>query len=216
MNLNAAALRLMAEKGLTLSDVAEIVAANEAKSDTTAAERQRRCRANKKGVSHRDVTRDPPIEYNHTPKDNPITANAVIAPRGRKPKTSHRLPDDWEPEPLTADTAKMVAAWVPGRIERELAKFRDYWKAASGRTASKDNWQAAWRYWLRNADERGKNGTANRTSFENGTPRDGFSAALRQAANRPDAGDGFDDPSRMRPAAEPSTGIAERMLIGHQ
>jgi 5-methylcytosine-specific restriction endonuclease McrA len=48
MNLNAAALRLMVEKGLTLSDVADIVAANESKVDTTAAERQRRCRAGKK------------------------------------------------------------------------------------------------------------------------------------------------------------------------
>lgn len=216
MNLNAAALRLMAEKGLTLSDVAEIVAANESKSDTTAAERQRRCRANKKAMSHRDVTRDHPIEYNHTPSNNPIEANASIAPRGRKPKTSHRLPDDWQPEPLTGETAQMVSAWEPGRIEREIAKFRDYWKAASGRTASKDDWQAALRYWLRNADERGKNGTANRTSFENGTPRDGFTAALRHAANRPDACQGFDDASRMRPASEPSTGIAERMLIGHQ
>ena len=41
MNLNAAALRLMADKGLTLSDVAEIVAANEAKTDTTATERSK-------------------------------------------------------------------------------------------------------------------------------------------------------------------------------
>jgi len=49
VNLNAAALRLMAEKGLTLHDVAEIVAANEQTSDPTNAQRQARHRAKKKG-----------------------------------------------------------------------------------------------------------------------------------------------------------------------
>lgn len=55
MNLSAAALKVMAEKGLTLLDVAEIVAANEC--DRTGAERQARYRAKKKsnGVT---VTRD--------------------------------------------------------------------------------------------------------------------------------------------------------------
>jgi len=57
MNLSSAALRLMAEKGLTLEDVAEIVAANE-KSDPTAVERQRRCRAKKANGHSVTVTRD--------------------------------------------------------------------------------------------------------------------------------------------------------------
>lgn len=191
MNLNAAALRLMAEKGLTLADVADIVAANEVKSDPTAAERQRKSRANKKAgaVSHRDVTRDPPIEYNHTPSNNPIEAKASIAPRGRKSKTGHRLPDDWQPEPLTGETALMVAAWEPGRIEREIAKFRDYWAAASGRTAWKEDWQAALRYWLRNSDERekqnGNNGRNQNNSSRNGKPVNGFAAALQHIADGP-------------------------------
>lgn len=186
MNLNAAALRLMAEKGLTLSDVAEIVAANEARADTTAAERQRRCRANKKGMSHRDVTRDPPIDNNHTPTTLPIEPNGSIAPRGRKPKSNRRLPDDWQPEPLTAETATMVQVWQPGRLERELAKFKDYWKSASGRKASKDDWQAAWRFWLRNSEDWGTgNGTSNRTSYQSGKPQNGFAAALRHVADGP-------------------------------
>ena len=41
MNFSAAALRLMADKGLTLLDVAEIVAANDVRADPTANERQR-------------------------------------------------------------------------------------------------------------------------------------------------------------------------------
>lgn len=184
MNLNAAALRLMAEKGLTLLDVAEIVAANEVKSDTTATERQRRCRANKKAMSHRDVTRDPPNDiYSNPPEHTPIEPNGSIAPKGRKPKPSRRLPDDWQPEPLTGETAAMVEAWQPGRLERELAKFKDYWKSASGRNAAKNDWQAAWRFWLRNSDDWDKgNGTTNRTSPKQAKV-DGFRAAIRQVAS---------------------------------
>jgi hypothetical protein len=33
----------------------------------------------------------------------------------------------------------------------EAAKFCDYWKAASGRQATKLDWQATWRNWIRNA-----------------------------------------------------------------
>jgi succinylarginine dihydrolase len=59
MNFSAAALRLMAEKGLSLLDVADIVAANDVRADPSANERQKRCRANKKASSHAvTVTRD--------------------------------------------------------------------------------------------------------------------------------------------------------------
>ena len=205
MNLNAAALLLMAEKGLSLTDVAEIVAANEAKADTTATERQRRCRANKKSgnVSHRDVTRDPPIDNTHTPQDYPIEAKASIAPRGRKPKTSHRLPDDWQPEPLTGETAIMVSAWEPGRIERELAKFRDYWKAASGRNAVKDDWQAALRFWLRNSDERGTNNGKSKQSRNSNDSMGVTERAARQAMHEISGGTGsFADSRGEIPASD--------------
>lgn len=95
----------------------------------------------------------PPIDNISLPPEfNPSEAKASLAPRGKKPKST-RLPDDWEPEPLTGETLEMVAVWQPGRLERELAKFRDYWKQASGRRAAKPDWQAAWRNWLRNADD---------------------------------------------------------------
>jgi hypothetical protein len=58
MNFSAAALRLMADKGLTLLDVAEIVAANDVRADPTANERQRRCRAKKANGHTVTVTRD--------------------------------------------------------------------------------------------------------------------------------------------------------------
>jgi hypothetical protein len=68
MNLNAAALKLMAAKGLTLEDVAEIVAANEATRDPTAAERMARMRArNKAKPVTRNVTPEPPNDNTLTP-----------------------------------------------------------------------------------------------------------------------------------------------------
>lgn len=70
---------------------------------------------------------------------------------------ARRLSDDWEPMPLQPGTVTygIVAAWQPGRIERELSKFRDYWASASGQKARKHDWQAAWRTWIGNADEFG-------------------------------------------------------------
>lgn len=193
MSLSAEQLQFLADKGLSFADAIEFARLSEKKKDPTNAERQARHRASKRNAV--TVTRDPPIDNNHTPSNNPIEANASIAPRGRKPKTSHRLPDDWQPEPLTAETAKMVSAWQPGMIERELSKFKNYWAAASGRNAVKNDWQAAWRYWLGNADGRGiGNGNTGRISNNSGGNgrTNGFAKALQQVADGP-----FDEPFRF-------------------
>lgn len=89
MNFSAAALRLMAEKGLTLLDVAEIVAANDIRADPTANERQRRCRNNKKAANGHavTVTRDTvsPIEEIHTPSEPPSVISDEITPPSDPP-----------------------------------------------------------------------------------------------------------------------------------
>ena len=84
-------------------------------------------------------------------------------PRRRPP--AKRLPEGWEPLDLTPGTvaADIVRAWEPGRLERELARFRDHWAAESGAKARKHDWQAAWRTWIGNSDERER-----RTSRANG------------------------------------------------
>lgn len=83
MNLSAAALRLMAEKGLTLEDVAEIVAANESR-DPTNAERQARHRAKKKaesnGVTVTPVTGFPNDRDILTLPDSPSVISSEITP----------------------------------------------------------------------------------------------------------------------------------------
>jgi hypothetical protein len=146
VSFNAAALKLMLEKGLTLGDVVEIAAANERKSDPTAKDRMARMRERR---ATRNVTRNP------SPNDNTLTPPKELPPKAialdPKPK-KHRLPIDWEPKPFTLGTlaAQTVLRWEPGRLERELSKFRDHHAAAGTRW---ENWQAAWSKWVNNSDD---------------------------------------------------------------
>ena len=197
MNFNAAALRLMAEKGLTLSDVAEIVAANEAKADTTATERQRRCRANKKvgDVSRRDVTRDipdstpfpaPPNENNLTPP----THTPVYISRARKDSDFPML--DCADAGLWADFLKnRKAKTLPNtatahaKLSRDLARWSQETGLLPGEVFSAcvaKGWGAI--YDPRDK-ENGNNGRNSNNSSRNGKPVDGFTAALRHVANGP-------------------------------
>jgi len=197
MTITAAAVRLMAEKGLSAIDIAEIMEAM-APTRTVNAERQARYRERRKEARNdSNVTRNvtPPNDiYSNPPELSPSEAKASLAPKGKTRKGT-RLPDDWQPETLTGEIATAVCAWQPGMLERELARFRDYWTAKSGRTAAKQDWQAAWRNWLRNADEWTSNGTANR---KNTAPRqvgrspDGFMSALREVADRKPDVSGFE------------------------
>ena len=62
--------------------------------------------------------------------------------------------------PLPFAVTQEMVAWarehcpgVDGRYETQ--KFVDYWKAKSGANATKVDWLATWRNWMRNAAERG-------------------------------------------------------------
>ncbi len=58
-----------------------------------------------------------------------------------------RLPADFEPD---YDFA-IEEGLPPERVKVEIAKFRDYWNAKTGKDASKRDWQATWRNWVRNS-----------------------------------------------------------------
>lgn len=72
--------------------------------------------------------------------------------RGRAKTPKHSLPANWEPKPLTQGTicAQIVAAWQPGRLERELSKFRDHHLKID---AQWSDWDAAWRTWIQRASD---------------------------------------------------------------
>ncbi len=69
---------------------------------------------------------------------------------GRAARAAHRLPSDFE---LTAGRSD-YATQQGIDPQRTFENFRDYWTAASGRTARKHDWDAAWRVWCRRDAER--------------------------------------------------------------
>lgn len=80
-----------------------------------------------------------------TPAPTP-KKRSVSEPRGA------RLPADWRPS--AADLGWAAASLPDVDTDDATARFCDYWQAASGQSARKSDWSAAWRNWLRNAADR--------------------------------------------------------------
>lgn len=90
------------------------------------------------------------------PYPDPSSPNGEESAR----KRATRIPD-----PFIVKTE--MRAWASEEVprvdvDRATRQFVDYWRAASGRTSTKKDWTAAWRYWLRN--ERGQQQTAPKQS----------------------------------------------------
>ncbi|MFY1595442.1 hypothetical protein [Micromonospora sp. WMMD737] len=93
-------------------------------------------------------TTDPPSEALF---DTPPPAAPPTPPTKRQPKRATRIPDDFA---VTDGMAAWAAKEIPHvNVTTETAKFRDFWTARS-KDATKSDWAAAWRYWMRNAAER--------------------------------------------------------------
>ncbi|WP_273783647.1 hypothetical protein [Bartonella sp. AU15XJBT] len=101
-------------------------------------------------------TNQPPIheQENISKKQNRAKAN-----RGC------RLPADFEPD---YDFA-LAEGLPPERVKVEIAKFRDYWRSKAGANATKIDWQATWRNWVRKAiDDLEKTKNTNNNGGNNG------------------------------------------------
>lgn len=96
-----------------------------------------------------------PVTSNQT-KNKSLERAQRASPRGT------RLPTDWVLTPERESYARKESL-DPART---FAKFTDYWRAATGRTAAKLDWDAAWRNWCRTEADRGntKPGTTNGAS----------------------------------------------------
>jgi hypothetical protein len=144
VNLNAAALKMMIAKGLTLEDVAEIVAANEVTRDPTAAERQARYRARNK--SRRNVTR------NGSPNESILTPSETPKPIGLAPSKKSdrgtRLPEEWRLPPEWAQWATEKRRWADAEIAEEALLFANYWHSRSGAGACHRDWFKTWQNWV--------------------------------------------------------------------
>ncbi|WP_273758867.1 hypothetical protein [Bartonella sp. AU55XJBT] len=101
-------------------------------------------------------TNQPPIheQENISKKQNRAKAN-----RGC------RLPADFEPD----YDFPIAEGLPPERVKVEIAKFRDYWRSKAGANATKIDWQATWRNWVRKAiDDLEKTKNTNNNGGNNG------------------------------------------------
>lgn len=139
-----------------------------------------------------------------TPPTPPKEINPPITPDGgarrvrrRSAAPACRLAEDWQPAPLTPGTIAhaTVSAWQPGRIERELARFRDHYAAAPGERGLAADWQARWRTWIGNAEQWERHRDDNRNRNAPRPPRHG--QVHGSSARRATAAD--DDPAFNNP-----------------
>jgi len=81
------------------------------------------------------------------PEPEPYTLEAnASSERARKRAT--RLPDDWKLPREWGEWA-LSEGWPEDAIRAEADKFRDYWISKSGKDATKRDWLATWRNWMR-------------------------------------------------------------------
>lgn len=114
-----------------------------------------------------------------TPSPTPSPSPKREAPRAR----GTRLPKDWS----LPDEWKKWAAEARTDVDPDLEgqKFADYWHAKTGKDATKADWQATWRNWIRNARPP--------TGYGSGTQKAGAARGLRPGATGFEAGDAIGD-----------------------
>ncbi len=173
MSIIAVAVRHLMAAGVTGEALVAAIAAMEAESpatDTrsTGAKRQQRYRERvaERNEASQSVTSDvivTPSPFPAPPNENNLTPPTHTPGKQSRTRKGTRISESWQPEALDAETELMVRRWPNGSIEREMAKFRDFWAAKAGAGGTKLDWQATWRNWLRSADERiPRNGSGQR------------------------------------------------------
>lgn len=113
-------------------------------------------------------TGDATASERHMPPLTPYPLPTVKEKRDTKvspKKTGTRIPEDWV---LPKDWGEWAVSegYPEAGIRLEAAKFHDYWKAKSGKDATKLDWSATWRNWMRNS----KTPKAINGGYENGKP----------------------------------------------
>ena len=121
------------------------------------------CQPGKSNLPQEQITLAPTANPIGTPFSNTVlntveAPQAVPAPipaeqpkRAAQPRSAargSRIPSNWTPTPKDYAFASSEGL-TREEINREADRFRDYWTAASGRTACKLDWEATWRNWLR-------------------------------------------------------------------
>lgn len=81
-------------------------------------------------------------------KGTVVAAQARPAPKATRWKSEDEIPADWLAE---ANQIRAKANLSPVDPALEAARFVDFWAAKSGKDATKADWHATWRNWIRNS-----------------------------------------------------------------
>lgn len=88
------------------------------------------------------------------PEIEEAKAPSILPPKaGERVKRATRIPVDWTLSPACRAYAESEGL-TPQEISRAAADFHDYWSARSGREATKLDWPATWRQWVRKVADR--------------------------------------------------------------
>jgi len=82
---------------------------------------------------------------------------AQVTPSAPPRKKASRLPEDWRPDREYLEAAKLIKPDLTQEWFIQVAhKFKDYWIAKAGKDATKADWLATWRNWVRREMENTK------------------------------------------------------------
>lgn len=89
-----------------------------------------------------------------------LRTNSLVTAQAPTPKKlAKRLPDDWRPDREYFEAAKLIKPDMTQEWFVQVAhKFKDYWIAKAGKDATKADWLATWRNWIRREAENAKGG----------------------------------------------------------
>lgn len=140
----------------------------------------------------RTATHNPqPATPNPEPPSEVLFGGDLAEPARPKKRTASpatRIPEDFKVTSAMVAWAVENAPLVNGK--RQTEQFIDYWQSAT-RNATKRNWEAAWRTWMRNAQERAEQYAApqdRRTGYGGGYA-DRNAVAVRDQQPRQSAGE---------------------------
>lgn len=108
-----------------------------------------------------------------TPNPQTATSNPSSVAKGK------RLASDWEPTPEQIRWVQSECPTVDGRTE--TLNFKDYWIAKAGKDATKVDWPATYRRWMREAVKRSSARSGSRPSTTDQRINDGRDVIRRLA-----------------------------------
>jgi uncharacterized protein YdaU (DUF1376 family) len=104
--------------------------------------------------NYKPVTNNQLKEKYIPPQADEIEKVVVDKPIAEKKSRATRLPEDWKPTREYYDEMINIDEKLKPKFKEIAATFRDYWVAKSGKDATKADWLATWRNWVRREAEK--------------------------------------------------------------